>query len=406
MQLKLSTFLALCGLVLGGQCTANSTKPEPFGLFGDNPIYWPDANHTMFYPRITELSDGTILATAGLNSSPMPVFPIFSSSDGGASWEWISNMTDQVNGLGMNAQPALAELTFDLSESFPAGTVLASGNSWSPIGGKNSTNIDLYASHDKGRTWKFVSNVARGGGPNTTNGTPCIWEPYILPYEEDGTIGVFYSDQRDPLHGQKLAHQVSKDLLTWGPVVNDVAYKTYTDRPGMTVMAYLPPLKKWILVYEYPGTPPDFPGGDSWNGQAYPVYYRFASTPFTFDNDRGYPIVAGGGVQQPGSSPYVVWSPSGGPNGTIIVSDNDHSDVFTNSHAGAPDRWEVHATPQPNAYSRALHVPRGYPDHLMILGAARFSRKVPRPLSISVVSVKELLTQPPGDAGGKTSISR
>ena len=181
MHLKQGLFLALYGLATTVKSTnTNSTKPEPFGLFGDNSIYWPDANHTIFYPRITELSDGTILATAGLNSSPKPVFPIFSSSDGGASWEWISNMTDQVNGLGMNAQPALAELTFDLSDSLPAGTVLASGNSWSPISDKNSTNIDIYASRDKGRTWEFVSNVARGSGPNTTNGTPCIWEPYIL----------------------------------------------------------------------------------------------------------------------------------------------------------------------------------------------------------------------------------
>jgi hypothetical protein len=88
-------------------------------------------------------------------------------------------MTDQVNGLGMNAQPALAELTFAVG-SFPAGTVLASGNSWSRSNEANTTNIDLYASKDKGHTWEFVSNVARGSGPNTTNGNPCIWEPYIL----------------------------------------------------------------------------------------------------------------------------------------------------------------------------------------------------------------------------------
>jgi hypothetical protein len=177
--------LALGLTVLAGLVDANKEphkpppkplpKPKPFGAFGENVIWWPDVNHTIFYPRITELSDGTVLATAGLNSSP-DVFPIFSSSDGGASWEWISNMTDQVNGLGMNAQPALAELPWAVGK-FPAGTVLASGNSWAR---GNSTNIDLYASTDKGHTWEFVSNVARGSGPDTTNGNPCIWEPYIL----------------------------------------------------------------------------------------------------------------------------------------------------------------------------------------------------------------------------------
>ncbi len=57
----------------------------------------------------------------------------------------------------------------------------------------------------------------------------------------NGTVGVFYSDQRDPLHGQKLAHQESTDLKTWGPIVNDVAYKTYTGQPGMTVISYIRP---------------------------------------------------------------------------------------------------------------------------------------------------------------------
>lgn len=171
----LTVYLAAAVGLASAQAAA--PKPEPFGTFGENIIWMPEINSTIMYPRITELEDGTILATAGLNSNP-PVFPIFSSSDGGASWKWISNMTDQVNGLGMSAQPALAELPWAVGE-FPAGTVLASGNSWS--GGANgSTNIDVYASTDKGYTWKFVSNVARGSGPSTENGNPCIWEPYIL----------------------------------------------------------------------------------------------------------------------------------------------------------------------------------------------------------------------------------
>jgi hypothetical protein len=166
--------LGVAGL-LGLAKAQNATcKPRPFGTFGENVIYWPNAGNTIMYPRITELSDSTILATAGLDSNP-GVFPIFSSPDGGASWKWISNMTDQVNGLGMDAQPALAELPWAIGD-LPAGTVLASGNSW----GQNSTNIDLYASTDKGYTWKFISNVARGSGPSTTNGNPCIWEPFIL----------------------------------------------------------------------------------------------------------------------------------------------------------------------------------------------------------------------------------
>ncbi len=60
----------------------------------------------------------------------------------------------------------------------------------------------------------------------------------------DNQLVVYYSDQRDPLHGQKLAHQTSSDLVNWGPVVNDAAYTEYLARPGMTTVAYIPPLKK------------------------------------------------------------------------------------------------------------------------------------------------------------------
>ena len=105
----------------------------------------------------------------------MPSFPVFESKDGGATWKWISNITDQVNGWGMGAQPALMELLEPMG-GFEPGTILASGNSASG----NGTRIDLYASIDKGYHWQFVSHVAQGGRPNTTNGADPIWEPFLL----------------------------------------------------------------------------------------------------------------------------------------------------------------------------------------------------------------------------------
>jgi hypothetical protein len=47
----------------------------------------------------------------------------------------------------------------------------------------------------------------------------------------------YYSDQRDnATYGQTMVHQVTNDLKNWGPVVEDVTYPTYTDRPGMPVV--------------------------------------------------------------------------------------------------------------------------------------------------------------------------
>lgn len=377
-------FLGLASLQCVASAPPNSPPkppPRPWSTFDENVIFQPDSDHNVLYPRQVELSDGSLLATTSYGGDKTPYFPIFRSADGGATWSWISNMTDQVNGLGMAAQPALAELPFAVG-GFPAGTVLASGNSWGP----KSTNIDLYASKDKGHTWEFVSNVARGTGPDTTNGNPCIWEPFIEFF--NNTVGVFYSDQRDPLHGQKLAHQESTDLKSWGAVIDDVAYLNYTARPGMTVISYIPPMQKYILVHE-------FPGGDSWTGVGYPVYYRLADSPFDFRFAYGIPIMVDG--VQPSSSPYVVWSPVGGVNGTIVVSDADYSSVFTNRANGQPDKWEMHATPQPAAYSRSLHVFKKYPDHLMILGAGVFGGTTNLPLYLSVVSLTETLKRPAGN---------
>jgi hypothetical protein len=84
-------------------------------------------------------------------------------------------LRDQVNGWGMSAQPALTELTEPMA-GYPAGTIMGTGNSWS----NNGTRIDLYASKDKARSWEFVSHIAQGGRPNTTNGATPIWEPYLL----------------------------------------------------------------------------------------------------------------------------------------------------------------------------------------------------------------------------------
>jgi hypothetical protein len=161
--------------LLAQTATVLAQAPEPFGFFVNNTIFKPGDRETVTYPRFVELQDGTILATTAYSGPQPPYFPIYESKDGGASWEHISDLTDQVNGWGMSAQPALAELLTPMG-GFEAGTILGAGNSWS----NTSTRIDLYASVDKGRTWQFVSRVDEGGRPNTTNGATPIWEPFIL----------------------------------------------------------------------------------------------------------------------------------------------------------------------------------------------------------------------------------
>ncbi|KAI0906853.1 hypothetical protein F4823DRAFT_565346 [Ustulina deusta] len=87
----------------------------------------------------------------------------------------------------------------------------------------------------------------------------------------DGAIRVcYYSNQRDPLHRQKLVHQTSTDLKNWGPVVNGVAYGNYS-----------------TIVHE-------FPSGANITTADYPVYYGTTKSPLEFDSANGFPILSKG----------------------------------------------------------------------------------------------------------------
>ena len=74
----------------------------------------------------------------------------------------------------------------------------------------------------------------------------------------------------------------------------------------------------------------------------------------------------------PNASPYVFWSSIGGGCGTIVISDADKLGRLHEPACGDVDKWEMHGTLQPPAYSRALHIFKDYQDHLMIVGGGIF----------------------------------
>lgn len=203
----------------------------------------------------------------------------------------------------------------------------------------------------------------------------------------------YYSDSRDDDYAQKLSHQTSTNLIDWTDPVNDVTYPEYRDRPGMSVVAYIPPLSKFILVYEHGN------GTRSVGGNSYPDSYKLATDPLLFDTAAVLPIEAkdmnGTKVQtlEPGSAPYVVWSPVGGVNGTIVVTDANHKKLFINRKGGAVEGWETRDVIQPHAYARTLHVLSKFPDHLVIAGAGPFRPRPGEktPLSVSVLNLTALV---------------
>jgi hypothetical protein len=205
----------------------SSNSTPAFSFTNETVIYAPVNSQTLGYPRVTELTDGSILVACTLSGYYPAFFPIFKSTDGGVTWNWLSNVgvggndtlgldggkslearqgiyckilgsviyfSDQADcdpddddcdpgdggggddkPVGLGAQPSLLQLTQAMGQ-FPAGTILASGNRME----MDSTNIDLYASKDAGKSWQFVTTIAQGGSPSTGNGGSSIWEPFLV----------------------------------------------------------------------------------------------------------------------------------------------------------------------------------------------------------------------------------
>lgn len=156
----------------------------PTSTFSNKVIFSPPSNAgwtdpRVLYARAIQLSDGSLLSTWE-NYSPEPplvYFPIFKSTDGGVSWTEIGKIEDQVNGWGLRYQPDLYELPRAIGK-FPKGTIIGSGNSIPTDLSK--TKIDVYASTDGGKSWKFVSSIAEGGEARPNNGLTPVWEPYMM----------------------------------------------------------------------------------------------------------------------------------------------------------------------------------------------------------------------------------
>lgn len=401
-------------------------SPLPFSLASSVPLidyeilYVPPEDYTdprVLYARTAELtlSDNVLLATWE-NYSPEPplvYFPIFKSTDHGETWTHISNCTDQVNGWGLRYQPYLYELPVDFA-GYKAGDVLLAGNSI-PTNLSN-TQIDLYVSRDGGYHWEFVSHVAAGGEAEPDNGLTPVWEPFILyvlslffflfslfcfpPSTQqeirltnkkmysyyDSEIVIYYSDQRlNATYGQRLVHQTSTDLVNWGPVVPDVEYDVYEDRPGMTTVTQLP-TGDYIMTYE-------FGHADPVTGvYGFPVYYRINKSPLKFNESEGIPIVAQNTGTSPDGSPYVVWSSVGGENGTIVVSSGGASQVWTNQALGDENEWYEWDTSAPTSYTRHLRVFKEAQDRLLIVGAGQLPPSTTNNVSYSIVDLEGLLT--------------
>ena len=329
--------VTLAGLSVGVAGPASAASPGPGKGPGEapfGPVVVTDPGAGAAYARAVRLGESRSWL-ASFQQFGAPGFPIFRSDDDGRTWHKQGNVPSASGTTGVWLQPAFYALPRPFG-GLPKGAVLFAGND---LGDFSSTQIQLYASLDRGATWKLLSTVAVGGPPNPNNGYTPVWEPFLLLHR--GRLICYYSDQRDPKYGQKLAHQTSTDLRTWGPVVNDVVGPDYDHRPGMTTVAQVRP-DLWILTYE---------NGNDTTGHPYAVRYRLAKDPESFVSAPDFVLHDKDGYI-PSAAPTVSWSDSGGPMGTIVVTANSDQDFFLNRHLGDPNKWTRLPSAIPGGYSR------------------------------------------------------
>ena len=245
------------------------------------------------------------------------VYPIYSSSDNGATWTHLSDVVpgNDFSTLIKTSQPSLYEVP-QATGGLAAGTLLLAGNIMPSD--KSSTRIVVYKSTDHGATWSYLSTVDSGGpavyDPSATSTTTAVWEP-SLGLDSAGALVCYFSDERQKASGilQAVSYHVSTDGgATWGTEGNVTAIANDSDRPGMITVTALPN-GKYMATYEVVNRP-------STTLNTAVVYYKFSNDGITWTaSDLGTPIKLANG-RGLGSSPFVKWVAGGGPNGMVVVS--------------------------------------------------------------------------------------
>jgi hypothetical protein len=346
-QSRLRLALSLLGLAsLTTPCFTNSdwNTAAPYTT-GEPLTATAPAEYGVMYGRLIRLqysgsANGTLIAT--YEHFPND-FIIYQSNDDGHNWSSIATVVEShlPKPWTFEGEPHLFELPQKVN-NLPAGTILLAGSSVmsNPIGGYLEQQLEIYYSLDHGLTWSY-----RGTADSTDGSHGGIWEPN-LQVASNGDLVMYYSDERSsPTYNQFLGERVSTDGgLTWGAEQQVVAVPDGVQRPGMAVTQKLPN-GQYVMSYE-------------WVNNTYPnpARIRFSTDGINWGDPTnwGTAVQASNGSFM-GSTPYLLWMPYGGPQGTLMVSGrsvgdspNTDREIFMNFDMGvgpwvarpAPVQWQ------------------------------------------------------------------
>lgn len=354
-----TALLAAAVLAVGAQTLLASPAAA---AYPGTVLYSPDLGAfpggTAGYPRAIGLEhDGTanetMLATFAKGGHDAPTtFPIHRSVNGGRNWSQIAEIGSNTPGWDIEA-PTLFEVPRNIN-GLDAGDLLAAGTAWD-VGNYTAQKVEVFKSTDGGFTWTFLSNCTQTSGEPNGWGHG-IWEPTFL-VADNGTLACFISDERpsgSAANNQKIAHYTSANGgQSWSSGVQDDVVFPADDllRPGMQSFAELPD-GRFVMSYEL--------CRDATNADhACEVYIKYSDDGLNWGpaGDRGT-LVRTSDDRELLHTPYISWTPAGGPNGTLLLSgqrvvagptgdktvlEESGTVLFANRNLGAGDWFEATA---------------------------------------------------------------
>ena len=290
------------------------------------------------YPRVIRLTysgaqyNGRLLAVFALGGHGRPEeIPVYESTDDGLTWTRVATVTAATaTGWGIGG-PTIFEVPRQIG-GVVTGTLLVAGTAWKHDGPPNKYGvpgmpgpdndfshqvIEIHRSTDHGHTWAYYGKcIEISGVPNEFSYG--IWEPHFQ-IDANGNLVCYFAWERPGGQGgspksQVIAHVSSSDGgLTWSSPVSDVVSNNNDDRPGMPIVVKLPN-GQYLMAYEL------CVGGVNAN-DACLVHIKTSLDGIDWSptSDLGTLVETAEGHRL-AHTPYIAWSPAGGPNGTLLLS--------------------------------------------------------------------------------------
>ena len=177
------------------------------------------------YPRANKLADGSILGVYTAFSGGDNVITTAKSTDNGASWQRLGEVTRGASNANDIDNPYVLQL--------PTGRILCAFRNHSKdpaTGAYTYFRITVTYSDDKGRSWAYLSTPASDVGPIIGS-----WEPF-LRLARDGSLQLYYSRENSATDQDSLERLSTDGGKTWS-AAKTISGNAITARDGMLGVA-------------------------------------------------------------------------------------------------------------------------------------------------------------------------